>query len=92
MNINSNCYQTIWDICKCEIRKKSIEYAKTKSRERQNRLSVLEKRLQYLYHSDGLKNNQNITTEILKLEQEIEEIATFPVVSFILIFKVTFIC
>ena len=43
LNIHSS--QIKWEICKIEIKSKSIDYAKFKSRERNNTLQQLEKEL-----------------------------------------------
>ena len=54
--------QIKWEICKIEIKSKTIEFAKLKSRERHNKLNQLEKKWQHL-HSLPNDSINHITTK-----------------------------
>ena len=62
--------QIKWEICKIEIKSKTIEFAKLKSRERHNKLNQLEKKLQHLHFLPNDSINHN---EINDLETEIQQ-------------------
>jgi len=62
--------QIKWEVCKIEIKSKTIEFAKLKSRERHNKLSQLEKKLQHLHYlpNDSINHNEinDLETEIMQ--------------------------
>ena len=62
--------QIKWEICKIEIKSKTIEFAKLKSRERHNKLNQLEKKLQHLHSlpNDSINHNEinDLETEIMQ--------------------------
>ena len=66
--------QIKWEICKIEIKSKSIDYAKFKSRERNNTLQQLEKELSNLY---SIQQNDNTQTRMNELEFEIRQLYNF---------------
>jgi exodeoxyribonuclease-3 len=76
-DLNLHSHRLKWELCKNEIKEKSIAFAKQKARERQNKLDTLEKRLKYLYSlNDNLINIQT-KAEIIQIENEIENIYSF---------------
>ena len=69
-------HSLLWELCKLEIKDKSILFAKQKAKERRNNLSMLENNLKDLNE----KEDQNIpinSSAKKDLEKEIEEIYAF---------------
>ena len=72
--LNIQGAQIKWEICKIEIKSKSIDNAKFKSRERNNTLQQLEKELSNLY---SIQQNDNTQTRMNELEFEIRQLYNF---------------
>jgi len=72
--LNIQSAQIKLDICKIEIKSTSIEYAKFKSRERNNNLQQLEKKLSNLHST---QHNANTQTRINELELESSQLYKF---------------
>ena len=72
--LNIQSAQIKWEICKIEIKSKSIDYAKFKARERNNTLHQLEKELSNLY---SIQQNGNKQTRMNELELEISQLYDF---------------
>lgn len=74
------CYQTIWEYCKYEIKETSIQFAKHKSKQRKTILKDLETKLQTLQSLPENDLNDNILSEIENTQKQIEEIYHFKAV------------
>ena len=79
MATNFSCtenHQTLWDYCKVLIKEKSIQYAKTKAKERKNNLTNLENRLKILIDKDNESDNY----EKSEIEKQIQNIYDFKAI------------
>ena len=88
LNINS---QTKWELCKIEIRNTTIDFSKRIGRERNNRLSKLEKELKHLYEILDQSQDELLLTHIQILETEINDLYKIKTIGAQIRSKVDFI-